>query len=300
MKRRLRHLPPALLMLLPSMALLAVWTIYPLIRAIQNGHLRCNATGTKCRDAGWGQYFDVFTSGQFQHALIVSIKLVLLTVPIGLVLGIGLAVLADKHLRGIGVFRTIFSSTVATSVAVASLVWFVLLQPQIGVLADQLSGVFPVLKNPGLLNDKGTALGAVALSSIWANLGFTFIIVTAGLQSVPRDLYESAYVDGAGSFRRFTNVTLPMLTPSILFLSVVMITRALQSYGEIALLTGGGPQDPKGGTTTNIPYLIYGKNSLIHGDLGLKSASAVLLFLLCLAFAAVQFRGFGKRVHYGG
>ena len=114
---------------------------------------------------------------------------------------------------------------------------------------------------------------------------------------MPRDLYESAYVDGAGSFRRFTNVTLPMLTPSILFVTVVLTTRALQAYGEIALLTGGGPQNTK--ATTNIPYLIYGRNSLIHNDIGLKSASAVLLFLLCLVFAAVQFRGIGKRVHYG-
>ena len=137
-----------------------------------------------------------------------------MTVPIGLLLGIGLAVLADKHLRGIGFFRTVFSSTVATSVAVASLVWFVLLQPEIGVLSDLFSDWIPALKNPGLLRDPDTALPAVALSSIWASLGFTFIVITAGLQSVPKELYESAYVDGAGSFRRFTNVTLPMLSCS--------------------------------------------------------------------------------------
>ena len=152
-------------------------------------------------------------------------------------------------------------------------------------------------KTPGLLNDPDTALPAAALSTIWASLGFTFIIISAGLQSVPRDLYESAFVDGAGSFRRFTNVTLPMLTPSILFVTVVLTTRALQSYGEINLLTGGGPSSNK--ATTTIPYLIYGNNSPIHNNLGLKSASAVLLFLLCLIFATVQFRGFDKRVHYG-
>ncbi|MEI7547151.1 MAG: sugar ABC transporter permease [Actinomycetota bacterium] len=297
MKRRLRDLPPALLMLLPSLALLAIWTIYPLVKAVDYGHKACDISNRNCRDVGWDRYWRVFTSKQFQDALTVSLKLALMTVPTGLVLGIGLAVLADKHLRGIGIFRTVFSSTVATSVAVASLVWFVLLQPQIGVLADTFSRWFPVLKNPGLLNDSGTALPAVALSSIWASLGFTFIIITAGLQSVPRDLYESAYVDGAGSFRRFTNVTLPMLTPSILFVTVVLTTRALQSYGEIALLTGGGPQDTK--ATTTIPYLIYGQNSPVNNNIGVKSASAVLLFLLCLVFAAAQFRGFGKRVHYG-
>ncbi|MEI8240027.1 MAG: sugar ABC transporter permease [Actinomycetota bacterium] len=297
MKRRLRDVPWALAMLLPSLGLVAVWTVYPLVKAIQNGHLRCDVTGKKCRDAGWGRYLDVFNSNEFQHALSVSLKLMVLTVPIGLVLGIALAVLADKQLRGIGFFRTAFSSTVATSVAVASLVWFVLLQPQIGVLADLFSHWFPVLKNPGLLNDPGTALFAVALSSIWANLGFTFIIVTAALQSVPRDLYESAYVDGAGSFTRFTNVTIPMIAPTLLFVGVVLTTRALQTYGEVALLTGGGPNPQQ--STTTIPYLIYGRNSLIHNDLGTKSAAAVLLFALSLVFAFVQFRGLEKRVHYG-
>jgi len=296
--RRLRNVPAALLMLVPSLGLLAVWTVYPLLRAIDYGRKKCDISNRNCTNVGWGQYWRVFRSEQFQDALWVSVKLAVLTVPTGLVLGIGLAVLADKHLKGIGVFRTIFSSTVATSVAVASLVWFVLLQPQIGVMADLLSGWIPQLKQPGLLNDSSTALPAVAVSIVWAGLGFTFIIVTASLQSVPRELYESAFVDGAGAFRRFTNVTLPMITPAILFLLVVLTTRALQSYGEIALLTAGGPQETK--ATTTIPYLIYGRNSLIRNDIGLKSASAVLLFLLCLVFAAVQFRGFGKRVHYGG
>ena len=297
MKRRVRDVPWAIAMLLPSLALIGVWTVYPLVKSIQKGHFRCDPTGRRCTDEGWGRYWQVFQSTEFQHALGVSLKLMFLTVPTGLVLGVGLAVLADKHLRGIGIFRTIFSSTVATSVAVASLVWFVLLQPQIGVLADLFSGWFPVLKNPGLLNDPGTALFAVALSSIWANLGFTFIIATAALQSVPRDLYESAFVDGAGSVRRFTNVTIPMIAPSLLFIGVVLTTRALQTYGEVALLTSGGPNPQK--STTTIPYLIYGRTSLIHNDIGTKSAAAVLLFVLSLVLAMVQFRGFEKRVHYG-
>ena len=295
-RRRLRDVPPALALLAPSMVLLAVWTLYPLAKAVQTGHLRCDSTGTKCRDAGWGQYTDAFLSREFQDALMVSLKLALMTVPTGLVLGVALAVLADKHLRGIAFFRTMFSSTVATSVAVASLVWFVLLQPEIGVLSDLFSGWFPRLKSPGLLRDPSTALPAVALSSVWAGLGFTFIVITAGLQSVPRDLYESAYVDGAGSWRRFTNVTLPMLTPSLLFVTVVLTTRALQSYGEVALLTAGGPNPER--STTTIPYLIYGRDSIIRNDLGLKSAAAVLLFLVCLVFAVVQFKGLERRVHY--
>jgi len=206
-------------------------------------------------------------------------------------------VLADKQLRGVGFFRTVFSSTVATSVAVASLVWFVLLQPEVGLLPHLFHGIFPVLKEPGLLRDPSTALPAVALSSIWASLGFTFIVITAALQGIPRELYESAFVDGAGGWMRFTNVTLPMLGPTILFTSVVLTTRAFQAYAEIALLTGGGP-DPERPTQT-VPYLIYGQNSLVKNDIGLKSTSAVLLFVVLLVLAFVQFRGLEKRVHYG-
>jgi len=296
-KRRWRDVPVAAAMLAPSAIILAIFVVYPLVHAVQLGHLRCDATGSRCRDGGWIQYVDVFRSNEFQHALANTIRLAVMTVPIGLALGIGLAVLADKQLRGVGFFRTVFSSTVATSVAVASLVWFVLLQPEVGLLPHMFHGIFPVLKQPGLLRDPTTALPAVALSSIWASLGFSFIVITAALQGIPRELYESAFVDGAGGWTRFTNVTLPMLGPTILFTSVVLTTRAFQAYGEIALLTGGGP-DPERPTQT-VPYLIYGQNSLIKNDIGLKSTAAVLLFLVLLVLAFVQFRGLERRVHYG-
>lgn len=296
MRRRLRDVPIAAAMLLPSALILGVFVVYPLVRAVRLGHLRCDATGKKCREGGWGQYVDVFRSNQFQHALANTGRLALMTVPVGLALGIGLAVLADRHLRGIGFFRTVFASTVATSVAVASLIWFVLLQPQIGVIPDLLHGVMPSLKNPGLLQDPGTALPAVAVSSIWASLGFTFIVMTAALQSIPRELYESAVVDGAGGWMRFSNVTVPMLGPTILFTTIVLTTRAFQAYGEVALLTQGGPEPQR--TTETVPYLIYGQTSLIKNDIGLKSTAAVLLFFVLLVLALVQFRMLEKRVHY--
>ena len=151
MKRKWRDFPVALGMLAPSAVILGVFVVYPLVRAIQLGHLRCDATGRRCREGGWGQYIDVFRSDEFQHALANTARLAVMTVPVGLALGIGLAVLADKQIRGIGFFRTVFSSTVATSVAVASLVWFVLLQPEVGLLPDLFHGLIPSLKQPGLL-----------------------------------------------------------------------------------------------------------------------------------------------------
>ena len=174
-------------MLFPSAAVLGVFIVYPLGRAIVLGQQRCNSFGTQCVSNGFDQYVDLFLSTEFQGALESTAILALITVPLGLILGVGLAVLADKHLRGIGFFRTAFSSTIATSVAVASLMWLFLLQPSVGALAniDWFISIFPTAKNPGLLQDPSTALPAVAMSSVGAGLGFTFILVTASLQSVP-------------------------------------------------------------------------------------------------------------------
>ena len=290
-RRRWREAPLAAAMLAPSLVILGVFVLYPLGLAVWLGHQRCDATGNNCRSNGWDQYLGVFRSREFQQAFGVTFRFALMTVPIGLVLGLGLAVLVDKQLKGMGFFRTVFSSTVATSVAVASLMWFFLLNPSVGVLAEWIGGV---AKNPGLLRDEGTALWAVALSSIWANLGFTFIVVTAGLQSIPADMYESAYVDGASGWMRFTNVTVPMLGPTLLFAAVVLTSRAFQSYGEFDLLTGGGPN----GSTTSLTYLIYGNNSIIKSNSGLQAAVAVLLFVVLLVLSLLQIRGVDKRVHY--
>jgi len=285
-------------MLAPSAIILGVFVLYPLGRAIWLGQQRCDNFGGNCTSQGFGQYVDLFRSTEFQHALFVTVKFALLTVPLGLVLGVGLAVLADKYLRGIGVFRAIFSSTVATSVAVASLMWLFLLQPSVGVLAnlEWFSAIFPAVKDPGWLQDPGTALGAVALSSVWAGLGFTFILVTAGLQGIPAEYYEAAAVDGAGGVRRFWAITLPMLGPTLLFVLIVLTTGAFQTYGEIDLLTNGGPQ-PQDSTTT-ITYFVYGQNSPISGDAGLQAGGAVLLFFILLVLSLFQLRAIGKRVHY--
>ncbi len=296
---RWRDLPIALALLAPSLVILSIFVLYPLGRAVWLGQARCDAQGQDCTSNGWDQYWDVARSEEFQQALWVTFKFALISVPIALVLGVGLAVLADKFLRGIGVFRTIFSSTIATSVAVASLMWWFLLQPDVGVLAnvEWFADLFPVIKQPGVLRDPGTALTAVAISSVWANLGFTFILVTAGLQGIPRDLHEAAVVDGCGGIRRFWSVTLPLLGPTLLFVVIVLTTRAFQAYGEIDLLTRGGPR-PEDSTTT-LTYLTYGTDSIINNNLGLQAATAVLLFVVLLGLSIFQVAGLGRRVHYG-
>lgn len=298
-RARRRDLPVALAMLAPSTIILVAFVLYPLGRAVWLGQQRCDNFGNRCTSQGFGQYPDLFRSTEFQHALLVTVKFALITVPLGLALGVGLAVLADKYLRGIGVFRAIFSSTVATSVAVASLMWLFLLQPSVGVLANVnwFNSLFPSVKDPGWLQDPGTALWAVAMSSVWAGLGFTFILVTAGLQSIPEEYYEAAAVDGAGGFARFRSITLPLLGPTLILVLIVLTARSFQTYGEIDLLTDGGPQ-PQASTTT-LTYFIYGGRSPIRGDIGLQATASVLLFLILLGLSLLQLRGIGRRVHYG-
>ena len=286
-------------MLLPSVVVLGTFIVYPLARAVWRGQQRCDAFGRRCTSNGPAQYVDVFRSVEFQDALGVTVRFALLSVPLGLVLGVGLAVLADTHLRGSGLFRTIFSSTIATSVAVASLMWLFLLQPSVGVLSNVgwFQSIFPSVKDPGWLSDSGTALVAVALSSVWAGLGFTFVLVSASLQSIPRELHEAAAVDGAGRSARFWRVTLPLLAPTLVFVLVVLTTRAFQTYGEIDLLTNGGPRP--GSSTTTLTYFVYGSTSPIGNDAGLQAASAVLLFLILLGLSALQLRFLGRRTNLG-
>ena len=159
--------------------------------------------------------------------------------PTGIVLGLVLAVLAHQRLRGIAIFRTIFSSTVITSVAVASLISFTLLNPQIGLLNYWLGRDAAGSRRSTTRRGRSSAVAGV---TIWQNLGLSFIIMSAGLQAVPDELLEAARVDGAGAWSRFRNVTLPLLSPTLFFAVVVGSILAFQSFGQIDLLTQGGPR----------------------------------------------------------
>jgi len=278
--------------------LFAVFVFYPLGRTVWLGLRETKRSGfsTATEYVGFSQYIDVLTSDEFRHSLWVTVKFGLLTVPLGLVLGLGLALLADRYVRGIGVFRTIFSSTVATSVAIASFMWFVLLNPSIGVLPQILD--LDALKTPGLFGQESTALLAVSLTTVWQNLGFTFIVLTAGLQSIPTELKEATLVDGAGPWQRFTGVTLPAISPTLLFVTTVLSINAFQSFGQIDLLTKGGPPQGPEGSTRVIVYEVYDRAFGTSRNLGVASATAALLFVLVVLVTFAQFKIAERRVFY--
>jgi sn-glycerol 3-phosphate transport system permease protein len=205
------------------------------------------------------------------------------------VLGLLLALLAHQKLRGIGVYRTIFSSTVITSVAVASLISLTLLNPQIGLLNYWLGkeGSLSVFENPEW------ALIAVAGVTVWQNLGLSFILMSSGLQAVPDELLEAARVDGAGSFSRFWHVTLPLLSPTVLFAVVVGSILAFQSFGQIDILTQGGPDNK----TNVLVYSIY-RAVFAEGNDGKAAVLATALFAVTLVLTLIQLRVLERRVTY--
>lgn len=289
--RSLREGLLAAALLAPSLVIFGAFFFYPLYRLITMGLYQQNRFGTAQRWVGAAQYKEVLTcvdncapGRDFIAGMTVTGRFVVLTVPLGLALGLALAVAANRHLRGIKIFQTVFSSTVATSTAVASVVFFVLINPQVGYF-DNVRFL--------ALDDPDTALRGVALSSIWQNLGLSFIITLAGLQAIPAEIEEAATLDGFGPFRRFFKVTLPLISPTMMFLAIVLVIFGLQAFAQVDILTGGGPA----GATETVVYKIF--NSQQPLDRGAGSVMAVGLFVVTMVVTAVQFRLFDKRVHYG-
>lgn len=278
-------------MLLPSLVILGVFVVYPMLRTAWLGFFVQDPFGRHRRWVWFEQYADVLVSLEFRNSVWVTVRFVLITVPASLLLGLLLAVLANQHLRGIRVFRTIFASTIATSVAVASMLWIVLLEPTTGILNHLLEalGLDPV----DVLGNPRTALIGVSLTTVWQNLGLVFVVTIAAMQSIPNVLYESARVDGHGSVSRFVWITLPMLGPQLLFLSVVLTIGSFESFAQIDILTEGGPRD-----STNV--IVYSIVQNMPLDQGRASVEAVLLFLVVGSLSVVQFRWLDRRVHYAG
>jgi ABC-type sugar transport system permease subunit len=292
--RRRRRRRDALLgyaLVAPALVVFATFVFYPFARTVWLGLYRTPPfPGLPKTWAGASQYREVLSSSDFINSLKVTIAFALYTVPAGIALGLLLAVMAHQRLRGIAVFRTIFSSTAATSVAVASVIFFTLLNPQVGLLTYYLGkeGQPSVLQNPHW------ALLAVSVTTIWQNLGLSFILMSAGLQTVPDELLEAARVDGAGTWSRFRSVTLPLLSPTIFFALVVGSITAFQAFGQIDLLTQGGPLD----RTNVLVYAIY-REVFAHNNEGAAAVLAVALFGLTLLLTLVQLRLLERRVSYG-
>jgi sn-glycerol 3-phosphate transport system permease protein len=289
--RRFREMGLAYLLLAPALLAFGAFTFYPFLR---NFKLMLYQTppvpGLPAHFVGLHQIVPTLTSTQFTQSLVTTLIFVVLVVPISLILGLLLAVAAHRKLKGIAIYRMIFSSTVVSSVAVASVVFGTLMNPVVGLLP--WLGINP---SPPTLENTTWALPAVAVITIWQFLGLSFIIMSAGLQSVPDELLEAAQIDGAGAWTRFWRMTVPLLSPTIFFALVVSTIYAFQAFGAVDILI-----TYQNAANLHANVLIYEiVNTLqMENNPGAAAIMATVLFLITLGLTLLQMRFLERRVHY--
>jgi multiple sugar transport system permease protein len=205
--------------------------------------------------------------------------------------GLGLAVLLNRKLAGRTIFRAAYFLPVVTSWVVVALVWQWLLNPSNGLVNQILDTLG--LGQPGWWTDPAWAMPAVILASAWKDLGFVMVILLAGLQAIPQELYEAARIDGASGWNQFRHVTLPLLSPSTFFVVVITLINGFQVFDQVFVMTGGGPA----GASQVVVGQIYDL-TFRYGRAGEASALSWLLFVVILAITVIQVRGQRRWVHY--
>jgi len=289
--RRLREAGLGYLLVLPALTVFAVFVFYPFFRNFKLALYQAPPyPGLPSHYVGLHQVSQVLSSSNFLQSLVTTILFVVLVVPAGLLIGLFLAVVAHRKLRGIAAYRVIFSSTVVTSVAVSALVFYSLMNPVVGLLP--WLGISP---HPPVLESTTWALPAVAIMAVWQFIGLSFIIMSAGLQSISDDVLEAARVDGASNWTVFWRITVPLLSPTLFFGVVVATIYAFQTFGQIDILIGyqNAAYEHVNVLVYNIyTTLVYGENS------GRAAVMSIALFLITLVLTLLQLRFIERRVQY--
>ena len=280
-----------LLYLLPSIVLFGLFVFYPMAKTIYLSFFLTNQNGVPVYFNGIENYTYIFTSDEFRNSMKATLLFVIYTVPISVVLALVLAILANEKLRGVGIYRTIFSSTMGMSVAASAVIWLFLFHPSVGAFNNVLKAInLPTVQ---WLLDPDWALLSISMTTIWMNIGFNFLVILGGLQNIDESLYESATIDGAGYFAKLRKITLPLLSPTLFFIVTISLINAFQSFGQIDILTKGGPIQ----ATNLVVYSIY-KEAFINYQFGTASAQAIVLFFVVLIVTILQFKFGERKVHY--
>lgn len=277
--------------LLPSLILFSIFLFYPMLRTMYLSLYVTDHQGNPVQFVGIENFVYLLKDASFLQSAKATLLFVCYTVPASVFLALCLALMANEKLKGIGLFRTFFSSTMGMSVAASSVIWMFMYNPSIGVINKVLS-LFGISDVQWLLDPK-IALISVAISTIWMNTGFTFLILLGGLQNIDSSLYESARIAGVSYWYQLRKVTLPLLSPTLFFVTTVSLIHSFQTFGQIDILTKGGPMD----ATNVIVYSIY-KDAFINYNFGSASAQAVILFFAVLVVTFLQFKFGERKVHY--
>lgn len=242
---------------------------------------------------GFGNFIEMFFNDyRFWHSLRVTFQYAIFAIPVGLVLGLFLALLLNTKVPGISVWRTLYyTPSVVSGVAVAIL-WAYLFNPQYGLI-NWLLGMVGI-KGPGWLNSPDWALWALIIMSLWG-VGGGMIIYLAGLQGIPTALYEAAEVDGANKIRQFFAITLPLITPVLFYNLVIGIISTFQIFTSVYVMTAGGPVE-----STLFYNLYLYNNAFRYQRMGYASALAWILFVIVLVMTLLVFRSSAMWVYYEG
>jgi multiple sugar transport system permease protein len=306
--RRLGDMPMAALLTAPALLILGAFSFAPMV----NSFLLSLHGGKRGGGdfVGLGNYLEAARSGDFWRSLAVTVYYVLGTIPAMLAFSLVIALALHRVGRARGLFRTLYFLPYVTSVVAAATVWRSLFNPRGGVFNLLLAwaGAGPqqwLLEPRGVLHlltggavdpsiGPSLALCCIMLFDIWHGCGFMVVVFLAGLSSIPREIEESARIDGAGGLRTTWHITLPLLSPTIFFLAVVGVVRAFQAFNSFYALTqgGGNTQD-----TRNLILYIYSQ-FYDYGYWGYATAASTLLTLAIVTLTAVQWRFAGRRVHY--
>ncbi|HRI57083.1 MAG TPA: sugar ABC transporter permease [Anaerolineae bacterium] len=289
--REIKKILLALAYLSPSLIIFLAFVFIPLIRSFILSLQLTDPIGRPVAFVGLMQYQRMFDNPQFLNSLQRTLLFVIYTVPTTLVFALILAVLGNLRLRHISVFRMVFSLTLAVSAATASLIFLYLYHPALGMLNYLLSLVG--LPAVGWLTEVRTALPAVAFVTVWLQLGLNTVILLAGMQGIPEELYESAMIDGASGTAKFRHITLPLLSPTLFFLLVVDLLAAFQTFTQFHVLTKGGPIN----STNVLVFSIY-REFYFNGQYSYAAAQSMVLFLIMLIVTIIQFGVIEKRVVY--
>lgn len=272
---------------LPALLVFAVFLFYPFFKTIYLSLYKTNKMGQAKLFVGLGNYVELFTSKSFFNSLAVTLAFVVIVVAGSMILGLLSAMLCNRSFPGIRVFSTAYALPMAIASSSASMIFRIMLHPSIGIV-NKLLGL-----DINWVNDPKYALVCVALLTAWLNSGINFLYFSAGLSNIDESIYERASVDGAGEVQKFFRLTLPGLSPIMFYTLVVNIIQAFQAFGQVKILTKGGP----GESTNLIVYSIY-RDAFFNYRFGSAAAQSVILFAIIMALTLVMFKVEKRGVSY--
>lgn len=279
--------PGPYLYLVPSLAVFTVFLFYPFFKTIYLSLFKTNKMGEAKIFTGLGNYTELLTSESFRNSLKVTVIFVVIVVLGSMLLGLITAVLCNKAFPGIRFFSTAYALPMAIASSSAAMIFQIMLHPSVGIVNKLLH------LDINWLNDPNTALYCVAILTAWLNSGINFLYFSVGLGNIDDTIYERASVDGASGIQQFFHLTLPGLSPIMFYTLVVNIIQAFQSFGQIKILTEGGPNE----TTNVIVYSIY-RDAFFNYRFGSAAAQSVILFIIIMLITLVMFRIEKKGVKY--